>query len=98
MHCSLITGDLLIDFEGIGNLNPVNGFYGGVVTFSDNALAIVDSDAGGSGNFGGEPSPSAALFFLSGAAAVVSLPGGFSTGFSFWYSSISNTGETSAKI
>lgn len=62
--------------------------------FSANALAVVDADSpGGTGNFGGEPSPDTILFFLSGVSAIMNVPAGFTVGFSFWYSAISNTGK-----
>lgn len=104
---------VLLDFEGLGNNEPVNDFYnGGVggngssgganfgIQFSSNSLAIIDADAGGSGNFGGEPSPDTILFFLTGAtanattgtAAVMNVPAGFSGGFSFFYTAISQPG------
>lgn len=98
-------GVAVLTFEGLGNLEPVAGFYAGGtggggsgpgpsqgISFSDNALAIVDADAGGSGNFGGEPSPDTILFFLTGTAAVMNVPAGFADGFSFYYSSINFPG------
>ncbi len=88
-----------LNFEGLGDLETVEEFYnggtggGGIntgtnygVSFSDNALALIDSDAGGSGNFGGEPSASTILFFLDGPAATMNVAAGFDTGFSFFYS------------
>jgi hypothetical protein len=37
----------VLDFEGVGNGFPVGSFYAALgVSFSDNALALVDSDAG----------------------------------------------------
>jgi hypothetical protein len=93
----------ILTFEGLANIEPVAGFYDGQqanggngsgpgpnlgITFSQNALAIVDLDAGGTGNFGGEPSPSTGLFFLSGPAATMNVAAGFDTGFSFFYSAI----------
>jgi hypothetical protein len=56
-------------------------------------LSIIDIDAGGSGNFGGEPSPDTVMFFLTGAAAVMNVPAGFDTGFSFFYSAVNNPGS-----
>jgi len=41
------------------------------------------------GNFGGEPSPDTVLFF-SGGTAVMSVPAGFTTGFSFFYSAVNS--------
>ncbi|PZO55865.1 MAG: PEP-CTERM sorting domain-containing protein [Phormidesmis priestleyi] len=95
---------IVLDFEGLQNLENVNGFYNGGsgsqgntgtnfgIEFSSNSLAIVDADAGGTGNFGGEPSPDTILFFLSGGAAVMNVAAGFDTGFSFFYSAINNPG------
>lgn len=88
-----------LTFEGLGNLAPVGNFYNGGgggslgVTFSDNALAIIDEDAGGTGNFGGEPSPSTVLFFLTGSAATLNYASGFTTGFSFFYSAVNQPGS-----
>jgi hypothetical protein len=96
---------IVLTFEGLLNqeeiLNYYNGGLGGSgsgpgpsdgITFSPTALAIIDSDAGGTGNFGGEPSPSTIMFFLSGTA-VMNVPAGFTTGFSFFYSAINSTGS-----
>lgn len=88
---------IVLDFEGIGDLNSVGSFYDTApqdfdITFSPNALAIVDADAGGSGNIGGEPSPDTVLFFLTGPAATLNVANGFDTGFSFFYSAINNPG------
>lgn len=89
---------IVIDFEGVGDLASINDFYNGGtdsagnsgtdygINFSRTSLAIVDSDAGGSGNFGNEPSPSTILFFQSGGAATMNVAAGFDTGFSFYYS------------
>jgi len=95
----------VLTFEGLQNLESIDGFYNGAnggfgsgpgpglgITFSANALAIIDSDAGGSGNIGGEPSPSTVLFFLSGTAATMNVQAGFDTGFSFYYSSVNVSG------
>jgi hypothetical protein len=95
----------VLTFEGLQDLEPVENYYnaglGGNgsgpgaangVVFSSNALAIIDADAGGSGNIGGEPSPDTVLFFLSGPAATLNYAAGFTTGFSFYYSAINNSG------
>ncbi|HAV35611.1 MAG TPA: PEP-CTERM sorting domain-containing protein [Massilia sp.] len=88
---------IVLDFEGVGNLASVNDFYNGGtdsagnsganygINFSGTSLAIIDADAGGSGNFGNEPSPSTILFFQSGGAATMNVAAGFDTGFSFYY-------------
>ena len=88
-----------ITFEGLRDGESINQFYNGGtggsgsgpganygISFSPNALAVIDSDAGGSGNFGGEPSPDTAMYFVSGTA-VMNVAAGFTTGFSFYYTS-----------
>lgn len=95
----------LLDFEGLGDAEPVLSFYSGGLggngsgpgpnlgaVFSSNALAAIDREAGGMGNFGHEPSPNTTLFFLTGPAATLNLSAGFDTGFSFFYSAVVNPG------
>ncbi|WP_206603136.1 PTPA-CTERM sorting domain-containing protein [Leptolyngbya ohadii] len=90
---------IVLGFEGLQDLERVTNFYNGGlgsfgsgpgpnygISFSSDALALIDADAGGGGDFGGEPSPSTVLFFLSNTA-VMNVPAGFDTGFSFFYSS-----------
>jgi hypothetical protein len=96
---------IVLDFEGLRDLEEVNNFYNGGtggsgssgtnygVQFSQTSLALIDQDAGGSGNIGGEPSPDTVLFFLSGAAATMNVAAGFDTGFSFFYSAPNNPGS-----
>lgn len=89
---------IVLDFEGIGDYVPVGNYYNGGagpnygVDFSANTLALIDADAGGSGNFANEPSPSTIMFFLSGGTAFMNVAAGFSTGFSFYYTSVSAAG------
>jgi len=84
---------IFLDFEGLGNDVPIGNYYNGGagpnygVYFSSNTLALIDGDAGGSGNFANEPSPSTVMFFLTGASAIMDVPAGFTTGFSFYYTS-----------
>lgn len=73
----------VLTFEGIGNLNPVGNFYAPNYIFSPATLAIVDADAGGTGNFANEPSPDTIMFFLDANNAILDVPAGFTTGFSF---------------
>ncbi len=89
---------IVLDFEGAGNSAQVLDFYNGGtdsvgnsgvnygIQFGSNALSLIDGDAGGTGNFANEPSPNTILFFLSGTAVLNYAPG-FTTGFSFYYSS-----------
>lgn len=94
----------VLTFEGLGNQESVGNFYNGGlggngsgpgpnfgVTFSPNSLAIIDADAGGTGNIGGEPTPDTVLFFLTGTA-IMNYAAGFTNGFSFFYSAINNPG------
>lgn len=97
---------IVLTFEGLKNLEPIgqyyNGGFGGSgsgpgpnygIEFGSSALAIIDSDAGGSGNFANEPSPSTIAFFLSGPGVVMNVPAGFTTGFSFFYTAVSYAGS-----
>jgi hypothetical protein len=45
----------VLDFEEVGNLLPIGTILN--ATFPDPWLGLVDSDAGGNGNFANEPSP-----------------------------------------
>ena len=90
---------VVLDFEGVGNLANINNFYNGGtdslgnsgvnhgVAFSTATLGIVDSDAGGSGNIANEPSGQTAMFFLDASNSVLNVAAGFTTGFSFFYTS-----------
>ncbi len=89
----VLTFDGLQDFEqvldfydgGAGSLGSIGPDYD--ITFGDSALALIDIDAGGSGNFANEPTPDTIAFFLSGGDLVMNVLNGFTTGFSFFYSS-----------
>lgn len=70
-------------FTGLSTSGPGPSF--GVI-FS-NVWAAIDADAGGDGNFGGEPSPDTAIWFQQGSGGgVMNVPGGFHGKFSFYYS------------
>jgi hypothetical protein len=84
---------VVLNFEGLLSDEPIDSFYNGGlggfgsgpgpsfgITFTSNSLAL------NSGNYAGEPSPPGILFFLTGAAATMNVPAGFTTGFSFFYS------------
>ncbi len=105
---AVVSNPFVIDFEGLDDFETVGDFYNGGtggngenlgfdfgVTFSDNALALVDADAGGaeSGNFGGEPTPDNILFFRSGSGAVMNVEDGFEQGFSLFYSAVAVPGQ-----
>ena len=88
----------VLTFEGVGNTASVNDFYNGGtdslgnsgvnygINFTAQSLGLIDSDAGGTGNFANEPSASTIVFFLTGGAATMNVAAGFDTGFSFFYS------------
>ena len=77
----------VLTFEGVADFDPVGGYYAPDYIFSPDTLALVDSDAGGSGNFANEPSPNTIMFFTSTDNAILNVTNGFSTGFSFFYTS-----------
>ncbi len=83
----------LLDFEGMQNLDPVTNFYGSQgVSFSQNALAIVDAhaiegDDEFGGNFGGQPSGVAAVTYAEGESIVMNVMEGFDSQLSFAYAS-----------
>lgn len=90
---------ITLDFEGLKNGEAVQNFYNGGtgsqgssgtnygVNFTSATLALIDSDAGGTGNFANEPSASTIMFFLGGATPILNFAAGFDTGFSFFYTS-----------
>jgi len=88
---SLVTvpamASVLLTFEGIPDVTPPGNFYNGGaggnfgITFSSNVLALIDSDAGGSGSFANEPSPSTVLTWFSSNVVTVNVAGGFTSFF-----------------
>jgi hypothetical protein len=89
----------VLDFEGLGNLEEISQFYnGGIsssgfagnnhgISFSGSAMAIIDADNGGTGNFANESSPNTVMLFLKGCGATINVSAGFTTGLSFYYTS-----------
>lgn len=70
----------VVTFEGVGDNQPVGTIAGPVsVTFGANWFGLVDSDAGGSGNFANEPSPDTVAYVTSGAPDPIN----FSSGINF---------------
>ena len=90
---------VLLDFEGLQDLEFIYDFYDGGtgdlgsvgpdldITFSNGALASIDEDAGGTGNFANEPSPDTILTVTNVDSMVMNALNGFTTGFSFFYNS-----------
>lgn len=95
---SAAAAPIVLDFEGAGDTANLLNFYNGGtdsqgnsgnnfgINFGSNALSIIQSAQGGSGNFISNPSGKTVMFFLSGSA-VLNYNLGFTTGFSFFYSS-----------
>lgn len=106
LSSTLATAATVLTFEGLQNQEQILDFYNGGlggngsgpgpsfgIVFGPDALALIDADAGGSGNFANEPSPDTIAFFLSGPGAVMNVAAGFTTGFSFYYTSIGFNGS-----
>lgn len=93
MMVPAMAAPVVLDFEGVGDLNAIGNYYNGGagtnygVSFSGATLAVVDTDAGGSGNFANEPSSNTIMFFADGDNAILNFAAGFDTGFSFFYTS-----------
>lgn len=92
-----------LDFEGVGSGADIGDFYNGGtdsmgnsgvnygIQFTD-AIGCVDSDtAGGNCNSANEPTPETGMIFLNNDSAILDLVTGFETGFSFFYSSNSES-------
>lgn len=101
---------IVLTFEGVGHTADILGFYSGGtdsvgnsgpdygVEFVRGALAVIDGDEGGTGNIANEPSGKTALFFLTVDAAIMTVPAGFDTGFSFYFSGASAVGNGSVTV
>lgn len=107
LNTNTFADDTVLDFEGLQNYEQVENFYNGGtgsegstkgldygITFSSNTLALIDSDAGGSGNFADEPS-SDTIFFFTGSDTNIymNVEDGFTEGFSFYYTSVEYEGD-----
>ncbi len=82
------TTPVVLTFEGVGDLVPINDFYNGGaggslgISFGADALAVVSILNGGSGDIANLPSGDTAAFFLSGTGDLMNVAAGFTTGFS----------------
>jgi len=99
------SGSLVLNFDSLQCGEPVGNYYAGGtggygtgpgpnfgITFSSNALAALDHSVCSDINATNEPSYPGILYFLSGSAATMNVPAGFTGGFSFYYSPPSKTG------
>jgi hypothetical protein len=88
-----------LTFEGLQDNEQILNFYNGGtgsmgssgtnygIQFGSGALALIDADNGGGGNFENNPSGSTIAFFLSTGSLLMNVAAGFTTGFSFFYTS-----------
>jgi hypothetical protein len=103
-------GTIVLTFEGLQNNEEVLNYYNGGlgsegsgpgpnygITFDSDALALINDQNGGTGNFAGNPSGDTTLYFLSGSATM-NVAAGFTTGFSFYYSAIHDAGSITVWI
>lgn len=95
----------VLNFEGLFNQEEILNFYNGGtgslgnsgtnygVSFSPSGLAIIDADAGGTGNIANEPSPNTVLFWLTEGSTTMNVPSGFEGAFSLKYSANTTNGS-----
>ena len=96
----------VLDFGGLGNLQPVGNFYDGGstgipnygVTFSSNVIALRPFSVGGSGNFSPTLLGTPAIF-INGttglqATGVMNVAPGFSSGLNFYFTAGFTAGQT----
>jgi RHS repeat-associated protein len=96
--CQNNNGKILLDFEGLGNAQTItsSAYQACGVSFSSNALSLIEQTAGGTGNFANEPSPSTVLFFNNNSGGLnstrLNISTGITGGFSFYYCSFVSGG------
>ena len=96
-----LRAQFVLTFEGLQDGEEVLNYYDGGtgsfgsgpgpnygVTFGSSALALTAPP----GNFANNPTPPTILYFISGSGAVMNVPAGFTTGFSFYYASTTYAG------
>jgi hypothetical protein len=82
---------VLLTFEGLSNEQRIGDFYNGGlggdfgISFTRTAVGLIDRDAGGSGGFANEPSPSTVLNWFDVGRGFANVHGGFDQ-VSFFYS------------
>lgn len=99
--CSTVASaaPMMMTFEGLQDFEYLTDFYNGGyggngsgpgpnygVVFSSSVYASIDADDGGSGNFGGEPSPRTAVSFQQNGGGMMNVASGFGGQLSFYYS------------
>jgi hypothetical protein len=89
---------VVLTFEGVGNFVTVGNFYNGGtggslgIVFGSGSLALTPAPEG-NGNFTNAPSGDTVLFFLGATGDVMNVAGGFTTGFSFFYTAAQAPGS-----
>lgn len=93
------TTPVILDFEGLGNMDEIMQFYNGGksksgysgipsgVTFNAGAHALIDAKHGGTGNFIRKIMPNTILFFPAGSMITLNVLNGFESALSFDYTS-----------
>ncbi len=97
-----LAAPITLTFTGLKDQEPINNYYNGGsggfgstggtnygISFTSNSLALISRDAGGMGNFSNVPPPATntIAFFLNGIGDTMNVAAGFTTGFSFYYTS-----------
>jgi hypothetical protein len=93
-------GSVTLNMQGLQSGEAINNYFNGGlggngsgpgpsdgIVFSSNSLALISVLQGGGGNFQSNPSGGPIAFFESGTADTMDVAAGFTTGFSFYYSS-----------
>jgi len=91
---------VVLTFEGVGDGASIDNFYNGGtdsagnsgtnygVSFTSDSLGFISTLDGGSGNFDNSPSGDTISYFDGMGLATMDVGGGFTTGFSFYASSL----------
>jgi hypothetical protein len=93
-------GTVTLNMQGLQDNESINNYFNGGlggngsgpgpsdgIVFSSNSLALISTLQGGGGNFQSNPSGGPIAYFVSGGADTMDVAAGFTTGFSFYYSS-----------
>lgn len=103
---SQVNASVVLTFEGVGDFAQILDFYNGGtdsqghaginygVNFSSGAIASIDSDAGGAGQFANEPSPSTVMSPLFIPSTTMNVSSGFKDTLSFFYTALHNGSVT----
>ena len=90
-------GEQVLNFYSGGTGSLGSSFFNYGVAFAPGALALVDSDVGGNGNFANAPSPFTVLFSTTGMLNF-NVPAGFVEALTFHYVTYANGAPGSVRI